>query len=147
MNTYPEQAKAYTEALKLGAVQLESLVQWADAVIAKENEPSYEFIELALCKKDSDALTCLESIATNANEESSYKILFGILHQELKNGNCTYANVAKRLYFWSAYETELKGYSDFIGFWDELDLAESGQHGDPVQVKKDILATLFEKKA
>jgi hypothetical protein len=147
MNTYPEQAKAYTEAFKLGAVSLNDLVEWTDTVIAKEAEPTYEFIELSLCKKDSDALTCLESIAENANEERSYKILFGILHQELMNGGCTYEDVAKRLYFWSAYETEMKGYGDFVGFWDELGLAESGQHGNPEQVKSDILAALQNKMA
>ena len=60
MNTYPEQAKAYTEALKLGAVSLNDLVEWADTVIANEVEPTYEFIKLSLCKKDSDALAHLE---------------------------------------------------------------------------------------
>ena len=147
MNTYPEQAKAYTEALKLGAVSLNDLVQWADTVLAKEVEPPYEFIELSLCKKDSDALIYLESISENASEERSYKILFGILHQELKNGSCTYEDVAKRLYFWSAYETDMKGYREFVGFWDELGLAVSGQHGDPEQVKSNILAALENKMA
>ena len=147
MNTYPEQAKAYTEALKLGAVSLNDLVEWADTVIANEVEPTYEFIKLSLCKKDSDALAHLELISENANEERSFKILFGVLYQELKNGGCAYEDVAKRLYFWSAYETELNGYGEFVGFWDELGLAESGQHGDAEQVKSDILAALQNKMA
>ena len=83
MITYSDQAKAYLEALKLNAVSLKELVCWADEVIVKEEEPSYEFIELSLSKKKSDALIYLDSIAVNANEESSFKILFGILHKQL----------------------------------------------------------------
>ena len=147
MSTYSDQAKAYQEALKLGAINLEEVLIWADEVIANEDDPSIDFIELALSKKTSEAITYLNHLALNANEEVSFKILFGILHIGLINGLCSYQDVSKRLYFWSAYETNLSGYGDLLYFWDALDLAEAGHYGESGKVKTELLGFLNEHKA
>ena len=147
MNLIPETAKSFSEALKLGAVALEDIIQWADTVIVKENEPSIEVIELALCKKESDALKYLSSMASSADEEMSYRILFGLLYDALLHERSRYIDVAKRLYFWSAYEKNIEGYGELIRYWDAIQLAESGAHGDPAIIKKELLDFLYAKKA
>ena len=147
MNNYPEQAKAFQEALRLGAVNLKEVVNWADTAIARDDTPTIGHIDLALCKKTSDAVTFLNELATSANDEQSFKILFGILQAGLKKGRCSYQDVSKRLYFWAAYETNISGYGDLLYFWDALDLAENGQHGELHRVRNELLEFLNKHKA
>lgn len=44
---YQYKSKAYTEALKLNAINLEEVINWADQIILAEGEPNVEFIYLS----------------------------------------------------------------------------------------------------
>lgn len=143
---YQDKSKAYVEALALNAVTLEEIIAWADRIIRDEQEPRIEFIELSSSKCSSEAITQLNKLASGADEELSYKILFGLLSTALQNGSTSYTAAAKRLYFWSMYETDLKGYNEFGSFWDAIDLADRGSYGDPQEVRKNMLMFINEKK-
>lgn len=142
-----EQAKAFVEALALNAVDLQDVVAWADAIILKESPPEIEFIELAGSQKESDAITFLNIISNGANEELSFRILFGLLPSALKNGSSNYEAVSRRLYFWSMYESNLDKYNQLGSFWDEINLAERGSYGNPQEVKKRFIEYLNEHQA
>ena len=140
---YQEQSKAFLEALSLNAVTCEHIVKWADSIIVKEDEPKVEIIELSLSKTSSEAVSHLKTLSLGADEEESYKLLFGILGKALSDGRVGYEEVAKKLYFWSMYETELKGYGELCSYWDEIDLADRGVFGDPIEVRSRMLNFLL----
>ncbi|PHS03791.1 MAG: hypothetical protein COA78_17325 [Blastopirellula sp.] len=142
-----EIAKAYAEALPLNAISIEEIVAWADSIILEEDEPCIEIIELAFCSKGSDAITYLNLLSVGADEEASIRFLFSLCYKALKDGLTDYSAVAKRLFFWSMYETELDGFNELGSFWDDLDLANEGIVGEPEVVKKEILDFLSENKA
>ena len=142
-----EQAKAYVEALALNAVDLKKVIVWADSIILKESDPKIEFIELAGSQKESHAITYLNIISSGADEELSFRILFGLLISALKNGSSSYEAVSKRLYFWSMYESNLDKYNQLGSFWDEIDLAERGSYGNPQEVKNRFIEYLYEHQA
>jgi hypothetical protein len=138
MNHYANQAKAYQEALQLGAVTLSEFYNWADQVILAEDEPAIGFIELSLAQSNSATLKHLNQLAHGYKEDIAYKMLFGLLHKGLLDGRCDYDAVAKRLYFWHAYESDINAYSELIYFWDALDLARCGTWGDMNEIKKEM---------
>ena len=140
-------AHAYAQALPISVVSLEELVAWADGIILEEDEPAIEFIELAASQKESDALTQLKEISKGSDEETSMRFLFGLCYDALKNGGANYSAVARRLYFWSMYETSLEGFGELGSFWNEIDLAYEGVYGDPAEIEKRMLQFLNENKA
>lgn len=142
---YQYKSKAYTEALKLNAINLEEVINWADQIILAEGEPNVEFIYLSLSKNASEAITNLNRLSVGADEERSYRFLFGLLYTALTNGLTSYHMVAKRLYFWVMYETNLSGYGELSCYWGDLDLADAGSHGDPDEVREKMLKYLNEK--
>lgn len=140
-------AHAYAQALPMSVVSIDELVAWADGIILEEDEPAIEYIELAASQKESDALTQLNEIAKGSDEESSMRFLFGLCFEALKDGKAHYSTVARRLYFWSMYETALEGFSELGAFWDEIDLAYEGVYGDAAEIEKRMLQFLNENKA
>ncbi|WP_199611591.1 hypothetical protein [Flocculibacter collagenilyticus] len=140
-------AYAFLQALPSGVVSLEDIVKWADTAIVEEDEPCIEIIELSAAQKESEALLQLKILSAGYDEEKAMKLFFDLCYEALKNGVANYSTVARRLFFWSAYETSLEGYSGFVSFWDSLDLAYDCVYGNPEEIEREMLAYLGEKKA
>ncbi|TDF34928.1 hypothetical protein EYS14_21340 [Alteromonadaceae bacterium M269] len=132
-------AHAYVQALPLNVINLKEIINWADSIIVKEDEPNIEVLELAGSTKGSEVMAQLSLLSSGYDEEASMRIFFGLCFKALKNGDAEYPKVAKRLFFWSAYETSLHGFEELTSYWDALDLADRGIYGNPEEIKENML--------
>ena len=143
----PDMAKAYTQALAMGAVDLPTVIRWADMCIAAEPNPSADMIDLALSKTVDQAVSALNLMTTGADDEASARLLFGMFGDALEAEKVSYSDVAKDLFFWRMYETELESFPELMSFWDDIDLADEGSYGDPVEVRSALVEFLRENEA
>ncbi|GLR69133.1 hypothetical protein [Agaribacter marinus] len=109
-------AYAYVQALPLNVISLKEIINWADSIIVKEDEPNIEVIELAGSTKGSETIAQLSLSSSSYDEE-----------------------VSMRIFLWSAYETSLHGFEELTSYWDALDLANKGIYGNPEEIKENML--------
>ena len=143
-----EQALAYVNALEVGAIEVGEIVSWADSIIEIEEKPQIEFIELAMVKTQSDAVTWLNKIAVGASIEESVRRLFGIYEGALENEKCTYEDIARQLFFMASRDERVGQFTELFGYWNDLDLAEmGGWRGSLVEVQEEMLGFFKKNKA
>ena len=135
-------AHAFSQAIPLNVVTIKDVIKWADSLIEIEDEPSVVIIDLALCVTCSEAVTLLNALSVGFDEKRAMRIFFGLCYEALRNEVVDYPVVAKRLFFWSAYETTLEGFGELVSYWDELDIADAGVYGDSQEIKSRLLAFL-----
>jgi len=134
-------------ALKWGAIQLPTIVAWANRIIEQQEKPDVDIIEVALSNDTNQALTHLNSLSSQVNESQTQDLVKRVYHyfyQSLVEKRMLYSTVAKAMFYLATDDLlpANENANQAFSFWDSLDLAESGHHGNPDEVKEEILEFL-----
>ena len=140
MDLEPE-ATAMAIALENGAVELDSIVSWVDAIIAKEARTDPNLIDLSLAKTNSEALSALNRLRRSHDKAAVAKYVLRFFHASLICGKADHGKIAKALYFMAmdGYLPHPSAESGMMHFWDALGLAITGTYGSKEQVQKEML--------
>lgn len=138
------QAEVYRLGLLSGYFANDNVINWADQVIAEEEKPDIEIIDVAFGKhlKSIDLARLLENVKGEIEAELPFKILLGLYSKELKEKTKTPSEVAKSVYFAlnsitttkpSSKEEQLIYYFD-----DRFDLAIAGVYGNLQDLENEL---------
>lgn len=143
------EAAARAKALAFGILPLEALIAWADGRIQAEPDFDPRLIDLSLAKSDAEARAALYAFGPATDKPRIAARLFPLLREALASGGDDGRKVAKALYHMAmdgyVPAPELEG--PMWCFWDDLDLAIDGIHGDPEEVRGRLSAYLAEATA
>lgn len=138
------EAAARAMALACGALSLEQVTEWADAEIAGREDFDAGLIDVSLAKTAAEALSALNGFEPATDKPSVAARVFQFFHQSLVSGGGLHQDIARAL-----FDMAMNGYipaPEFEGpmsaYWDDLDLAVDGIHGDPEAIKQDLLTFL-----
>lgn len=150
MNTrIKTEAAAYEYAQKYGAVRLEQIVVWADEKIAEIDVPETALFDISLAHSLSETISPLNALGGKMTTTPVRGKVFHHFHNSLLGSDPDFEQVSKGLYFMAVYDNfDLAGSNgkEMCGFWEDLDLANSGSHGDPAEIKSALLAFLKKNK-
>ena len=89
----------YKIGLRCGIVDVQSLVNFADAVIAEEENPNYLFIEISLCGEDKNKLiNVLSEFTKGYNRELPGGHLLGAIRSNYLNGSIDLEDTVRLMY-------------------------------------------------
>ncbi len=138
------EATARAMALKFGVIQLEDLAAWADTIIAEDEDFDPRLIDVSLANSKAQATSALNAFGWETDKARIAGRVCGLMRKSLESTRGDYRRIAKALYD-MAMDDYLPG-SDSDGsmweFWDALDLALDGLHGDPAAIKAEMLKFL-----
>ncbi len=94
------QAEVYRLGLLIGYFTNEDVINWADQVIAEEDQPAIEVIDIGFGKrlKRDDLARLLGEIKGEVEADLPFKIIFGLYSKQLKTNSRTPVETAKSLY-------------------------------------------------
>ncbi|MBB6129723.1 hypothetical protein [Mucilaginibacter lappiensis] len=75
----------FGNGLKLDLVSKNQVVQWADSVISRDDDPDYFFIELSLAKNANELLSIINNRIVLSLDENSCRVLLGLLSHMFSN--------------------------------------------------------------
>lgn len=138
------EATARALALRCGALTVDEIVVWADAVILEEPAVDPRLFDISLAKTNDAVLSLLNAFGPPRERSRVARRAFQLFHRSLVAGRADFSRIAKALY-------DMAG-EDFVpypgqgspmwAFWDTYDLATDGIAGDVEEVKADLLAYL-----
>jgi hypothetical protein len=100
MSNYKLKAAIFEHGLRLGVVRIREVVDWADSVIAENDEAHEWMIALALggSKSVNQTLEALEQVPGRADKESLWRGLKVLLADSIKNATLKHERVVSYLY-------------------------------------------------
>jgi hypothetical protein len=128
-NDIRTQAEAFACALEVGAVAVDAVVAWADAIIEREDHPHWAICELATCRHEypPDVVRRLRDVPGVADVLASKGLVLRILYDSLTRDPRCADQVARSLYNLAMadeiVDPELKALAWWA--WDALDLADA----------------------
>jgi len=123
-------AQALARALEVGAIAIDDVVAWADAVIERENHPHWSICELSLCRRrpPSEVVSLLGDVPGTVFPQLAEAALAQVLLDSLDNDSSRADRIARALYD-LALDCQIDD-PDLLSLawwaWDALDLADSG---------------------
>ena len=143
------EAAARTMALDFGVLPLEDLIAWADGQIQAERDFDPRLIDLSLAKTDAEAKAALREFGPTTDKPQVSARLFSLLHDALASGRDDGRKVAKALYDMAMgdYVPAPEHEGPMWCFWDDLDLAIDGVHGDAEAIRTEMLSYLAKATA
>ena len=144
MNRLGGQAADLRVGYQLGLVTRKEVIEWADGVIAGEDDPPYDVIELALMSKahPEDILGRLHALSPGASTVSVLPRVLGKLSHRLRENPALGSTVARALwgiYVESGYDVP-SALNPICCFDDGYALAVDGVYGSEEEVFRDLLA-------
>lgn len=130
INEIRTQAEAFASALQVGAVAVDDVVAWADAIIEREDHPHWAICELASCRREypPDVVRRLRDVPGVADIATSRGLVLRILSDSLSRDPRCADQVARSLFDLAMadeiVDPELKTLAWWA--WDALDLADAG---------------------
>jgi len=131
-------------ALRCGALTVDEIVAWADAVILEEPAVDPRLFDVSLAKTPAAILSALNAFGPPQETSLVARLAFRFFHISLVAGRADFSRIAKALY-------DMAG-EDFVpypgqgapmwAFWDTYDLATDGIAGNVEEVEADMLAYL-----
>ncbi|MBU2978741.1 hypothetical protein [Alteromonas sp. C1M14] len=133
-------------ALECGALKLEDVIKWADLAIIHADVPDDRLFDVSVATCPNTAVAALQVFGASDTPSLVAKKAFIYFLTGLKNHTTSYNMVAQKLYE-MAFEPNItipdkNAESQMMSFWDALDIANEGVYGDPVVIKKEMLAFL-----
>ena len=140
-------AEAYARALCDGFATVGEAIAWIDSTIEAEDQPHWSLIDASLAGRDRAALiTALHDVPGEADPQSVACLFIGHMSRAVRNDPSRSQDGARRL-FRMAMDDDLPAPSAAGAMWsfdDDLDLATSGVHGDPEQIRSQLRDFLAE---
>lgn len=130
INEIRTQAEALASALELGAVVVDQVVAWADAIIEREDHPHWALCELATCGREypPDVVHRLREVPGVPDVAVSRGLVLQMLCDSLTRDPRCASRIAHCLYDLAMADEiadpELKALAWWA--WDALDLADAG---------------------
>jgi len=120
---YQNLLKVFAILLEFGAIRTQLVIDWADTILASEEESEYAFIELSTIDKNAQSvIQILLKNCENTSPEITSRAIIGILGNMLKEekvGLKTAFQITTHL----SYEQLLTSEEQYLlyGYWDYLD--------------------------
>lgn len=138
------EAAARAIALTCGALSLEQVIDWADTEISGSGDFDAGLIDVSLAKSPAEALSALNGFGPTPDKSVVAARAIQFFHRALVSGEGSHRDIARALYDMAMKEfvpaPEFEG--PMWSFWDDLDLAMDGIHGDPEAIKEDMVKFL-----
>jgi mannose-6-phosphate isomerase-like protein (cupin superfamily) len=146
--TIKELAEFFIRALSAGVVETSQVARWADSIIAAEDKPSIEIIEVSLaCNRNvHDTISCLHQIKGEMQPNTPINLMAAYLLKKLMRHEIELGNAIRALYratregMFSDFELEIAGIEDS---WC---LVEEGIYDNIENVKKRLEMFLEERR-
>lgn len=126
--TLKNEAEVLAVALEVGAVSIEDVIEWADAVLERQEHPHWSICELATMGSscEPDVVHTLRDVPGTADEVWVRSNLVRRLAQELAEDASSVDRVASALYRLALAEQLPRGELLSLAWWaqDELDLVD-----------------------
>ena len=90
--------EVFRDGLKYGVISNAEIVEWADEIIKREDEPDYFFIEMSLCSDVNSLATLLNEPRYGARNPIACRVIFGLIYQKLIDKTINAEMVYKFLY-------------------------------------------------
>ena len=143
------EAAARAIALTCGALSLEQVVDWADTEISGTEDFDAGLIDVSLAKTPAEALSALNRFGPAPDKSVVATRAFQFFHRALVSGEGSHRDIALARYDMAMKEfvpaPELEG--PMWAFWDDLDLAMDGIHGDPEAIKEELVRFLAKARS
>ena len=124
------QAEAFASALEVGAVLVEEVVAWADAIIEREDHPHWAICELATCGREypPDVVHRLRAVPGVPDIAVSRGLVLLMLRDSLVRDPRCASHVAHSLFDLAMAGQILDSELEALAWWawDALDLADDG---------------------
>ena len=134
--------------LRHGAISLEEVISWADALIKKYDDPPVELFDVSLAKDLNSAIEALGRFGKSNDKIAVGKLIFKYFYEKVSADKSSYNLVARGLF--DMYLQDLAPMEPPSGkmacYWDDLDLAARGYVGSLEDVQLDMLNFLVEYK-
>ncbi len=131
-------------ALRCGALTVDEIVVWADAVILEEPAVDPRLFDVSLAKTPAAILSALNVFGASTEKPRVARLAFRFFHASLVAGRADFSRIAKAL-----YDMVGEHYVPYPGqgapmwaFWDTYDLATDGIARNVEEVEADMLAYL-----
>ena len=141
------QAEIYRLGLFIGFFQVKNVIEWADQLIEKLDQPPYEILEISLSSKSTIASVCskLTDVKGECDEAIPIQGILSLLHDELIQTSdvmeiCTYMYRLVGHISESCEDLEVS----IINVTTSWDLAVDGYYGDVEEVRNEIYEFLSE---
>ncbi|WP_394174310.1 hypothetical protein [Thalassotalea litorea] len=133
-------------ALECGASTIKSVTDWADQIILDSDEPDVRLFDVSVAKNVNEAVSALRTFGPSNDTKLVAKAAFSMFVYALENNLTSYERVAQKIYF-MCFEPNIclpdeNAEGEMLSYWDSLDIANDGIYGDPVEIKKGMLAFL-----
>ena len=127
-------------AIEWGLADYSEAVGWADKFIESKSDPNIEVIDLSLSSSSSETTALLKLIQEPLDEWIVLKKFFSRFNTTKSLSDELALSLAKKLFFrLSEAQYVPEAFSNFWGYWDEIDLAINGSTGDPEQIAQQFL--------
>ncbi|MDR4894570.1 MULTISPECIES: hypothetical protein [unclassified Chryseobacterium] len=138
---YGNLLKVFVILLEYGVIRKEKVINWADSILASENESEYVFIELSTCSNTHDIKQILNNNTLDSDSEITSRAVLGVLYHLLDEHKVVLKNIFETVTHIS-YEERLTDEEQFLLYrFDEYtELFESG-----VFVKSNLFKANFEE--
>lgn len=141
------QAEIYRLGLFIGFFQVKNVIEWADQLIEKLDQPPYEILEISLSSKSTIASVCskLTDVKGECDEAIPIQGILSLLHDELIQTSdvmeiCTYLYRLVGHIPESCEDLEVS----IINVTTSWDLAVDGYYGDVEDARNEIYEFLSE---
>jgi hypothetical protein len=136
------QAEVYRLGLLSGYFTNDDVINWADHVIAEEDQPAIEVIDIAFGKRltSVDLARLLEKVKGEVKEDLPFKIMLGLYSKQLKTHDTTFAEIVKSLYLMLENRVTIpdKEVEMILYFDDGFDLAVAGYYGNLQDLESEL---------
>ena len=146
MRNHKEQAEIYRYGLPLGLFEVSDVVKWCDFIVMAEPSPDIGIIEASIAgSKGAYAVaSALSEVQGEFDKVLVIRHILGAMYEVLRV-NRTKAPLVARLLYRMASDNDFPDddtETEMWRFWDEVDLAVEGIHGDVEEVTDDLLRFL-----
>jgi hypothetical protein len=141
-----EQAEFYRAALLLGIIQIKDVIAWCDSIIIEEELPDIAIIEASMSgSKGVNAVAdALSGVKGGFDKRVVTKHIFGSMYDFVSQDRKQAPKVARQLYH-MAIDNDVpsdEAEPEMWYFWDAIDLAVDGIHGDEEKLIDEMLQFL-----
>lgn len=141
-----ERAEAYRAALLLGIIQIKDVTAWCDSIIIEEELPDIAIIEASISgSKGVNAVAdALSGVKGESDKRVVTKRIFGCMYDFVSQDRKQAPKVARQLYH-MAIDNDVpndEAEPEMWYFWDAIDLAVDGMHGDEEKLIDEMLQFL-----
>lgn len=143
-----EDAEFFRLGLLSGYIKADEVITWADSIIAQDETPVYEILEVSTATGFDDLIVKLSRVAGQYEWDRVLRRFFYVLHTTLSQ-NHEYATRIAHVLYNAMLEHEQKFLPDIqhsIYYFDDgFDLADSGVYGNRESLTQELLDFLFEQ--